>query len=59
MEIIPGPFLKTIDSEVKWKMAEGNPHQDNKLELDIPQNLIDLIKNAKGGDNNLPTEDKG
>ena len=30
--------------ELMWQMLEGKP--DSKLEVDVPQNLIDLIRNA-------------
>lgn len=29
-----------------WEMAEGKAKQDNKVEVDIPQTLIELIKHA-------------
>lgn len=52
-------YMKGMDKQDIWKMAEGMPKQDSRMELDIPQNVIDLIKNAKASGNpELPGENK-
>lgn len=45
--------------ELMWQMLEGKPRGDDKLEVGIPQNIIDLIKNAReSGDNNISEQNK-
>lgn len=36
-------FLDGLPKETIWKLAEGNPHSDSKVELDVPTSLIELI----------------
>lgn len=50
-------FLNHIEPDVIWKMAEGNPHQAGNVEVTIPQNIIDLIKDAKAGSSSVPGKD--
>ena len=54
-------FLNKIPEIDRWKMSEGNPRSDDKLEIDIPKNIIDLIKNVEpavepAGDTKLSEE---
>lgn len=44
-------YLEGLSKGTIWKMAEGQAEQKGKVELDIPQNLIDIIKhaNSNGG----------
>ena len=50
-------FLDNISEIDRWKMSEGNPRSDDKLEIDIPKNIIDLIKNVEpAGDTKLSEE---
>ena len=37
-------FLKRVQPETQWKMAEGNPAQET--ELKVPQTLVELIKDV-------------
>jgi hypothetical protein len=43
-------FLRTLPSEMVWRMAEGNPTQDNKTEIKgeitLNQELIDKANEA-------------
>lgn len=49
--------------ELIYSYLDGKPQQKHKVELDIPQNLIDLIRGAQpaqpGGGQSVPTENKG
>jgi len=52
-------FLNHIDPEIVWKMAEGNPRSEDKVELDIPSTLVELIKHGTSnqtGNNQIPGE---
>lgn len=50
-------YLKTLPLEIIWRMGEGNPSSDDKLEIDIPKNIIDLIKNANStGDRGISSK---
>lgn len=44
-------FLSRISPEMRYRMAEGNPHQttDEKVELTLPKPLLGGLSN--GGDN--------
>lgn len=51
-------YLASLPTDIVWKMAEGNPETSGKVEVDIPQNLIDIIKNAHTtGNKELPNQD--
>lgn len=56
-------FLDGLPKELIWKMSEGNPHSDDKLEVDFPATLINLIKDGtsdttnKTGDSEVSRED--
>ena len=54
-------FLNHIDPELVWKMAEGNPKSEDKIEVDIPATLIEIIKGNgttnKTGDTEVSGED--
>ena len=53
-------FMNSLQPDMIWRMAEGNPHQSSDTEVTFPETLIDLIKDAasnKTGDNKLPTKD--
>jgi hypothetical protein len=55
-------FLEGLPKDVVWKMAEGNPKQDNSSEvkIEIPNTLIELISGItnKRPDSEVPGEDK-
>ena len=47
---------KRISGIDEWRMAEGNPKQDNTHEISVPDNLIELIRHGTAnqtGDNKL------
>lgn len=47
-------WLDGLSKEIVWKMAEGNPHNTNELEVGIkPSPLLDAIRN-----NNSSSQDK-
>lgn len=39
-------YLKTLPSEIVWKMAEGQPATTGKVEVDIPASLFEILKHA-------------
>ncbi len=51
--------------ELIWAYLEGKPKERKIVELDLPQNLIDLIKHGsnpttqQGGSESIPAENKG
>jgi len=54
-------YLEGLNKGTVWKMAEGNFAQDTKVELDLPESLIGLIKyghSKQTGDTEIPGEDK-
>lgn len=47
-------FLKQLPVEIRWKMAEGNPHQTQETEITLPESLLAIIRlngttDTKGG----------
>lgn len=36
-------FLASLPSEIVWKMAEGNPKQDNEINATVQANVIQAI----------------
>ena len=53
-------YFESIDPEVVWKMAEGNPQSDDKLKVDIPTSLIEIISGITKpkSDSGVSKEDK-
>lgn len=54
-------YLASLPTEIVWKMAEGNPRSEDKVELEIPNSLIDIIKNGatdQRTNNQVSGEDK-
>lgn len=47
-------YLKTLPSEIVWKMAEGNPHssEDHKVEVTMPVPIIPLQKDVPRDNSN-------
>lgn len=52
-------FLHGLPKEVIWRLAEGNPSNDDKLHVDIPSTLIEIIRGTtdKRGDQEISRED--
>lgn len=53
-------YLASLPTDIVWKMAEGNPKDETKLDYEFPSTLIEAIRNAtpnKGRDSTVPTED--
>jgi hypothetical protein len=52
-------FLEGLPKDIVWKMAEGNPKSEDKVELEIPNSLIELISGVtnKTTDNTISGED--
>ncbi len=54
-------YLATLPTEIVWKMAEGNPKSDDRLEVDLPTSLVELIKGNgttnQTGDSQVSGED--
>ena len=36
-------FMDGLSKDTVWQMAEGKPKADDKLEVNVPQSLIELI----------------
>lgn len=53
-------FLHGLSKETIWKMAEGNPHSDDNLKIDLPNSLIEIISGItnKKTDSGVSGEDK-
>ena len=53
-------FLDGIPKETIWKMSEGNPQSDDKLKVDIPTSLIEIISGITKSttDSGVSKEDK-
>lgn len=53
-------FLHGLPKEIIWKMAEGNPKSEDKIEVDFPTSLIEIIRGTsnKTGDTEIPRENK-
>ena len=52
-------FLNGLPKDIVWKMAEGNPKSEDKVEVDFPNSLIELINGVtnKRGDKEVSRED--
>lgn len=53
-------FLDGLPKETIWKLAEGNPKNDDKIEIDIPKSLIEIISGItkQNPDSSVSGEDK-
>ena len=53
-------YLASLPTEMVWQMAEGKPKSDDKLEVSVPNTLIELISGVtnKTTDTSLPGENK-
>ena len=50
-------FLRSVDPDTVWRMAEGNPHQGTDNKIDVGDSLADLIRNAIAqGNPTIPRE---
>lgn len=50
-------FLSSIAREVRYKMAEGNPAQDTKVEASVE--VVTVIKYANGNNSAVPVPAEG
>jgi len=51
-------YLKTLPSEIVWKMAEGNPHSTE--DVDVKGSLtVTIVKYAKGDTVTIPLPTEG
>ena len=53
-------FLEGIPKLEVWRQAEGMPRREDKIEHEIPQSLIEIIRGTsnKTGDIEIPRENK-
>jgi hypothetical protein len=51
-------YLKDLDPEMVWKMAEGNPHStsDNTTELIIPKPISNVLRDNSISEDKQPNE---
>ena len=53
-------YLKTLPADMVWQMAEGRPDTSGKLEVDVPQNLVDILTHVHPrASQELPAESTG
>ncbi len=53
-------YLKTLPTEIIWKMAEGNPHstEDSTIEITLPTPLLHVIRDHVGDNQSIETEEE-
>ena len=53
-------FLRHIDPNLTWRMAEGNPHQtsDGKIEVTLPKPILENVSSDHSNtEDNVPQEE--
>lgn len=53
-------FLKSIDPDIVWRMAEGNPHQTEDITSGgekLPSPLLHVLNNPSGSENSEPKKE--
>ena len=51
-------FMNSLESDVVWKMAEGQPHQTTDIEVEFkPIPLLDVLRNPSNKENSQLKEE--